>query len=510
MNKLILASISFLFSISFIGPLRARNNSAALLVTNSSLVHFSSSVHSINEIDGIAVIEVSSDNNSLNQVSVDYATSDDTATAGQDYTAVSGTLTFPVGQSSTSFTVPIFQDSMLEGDETVLLTLNNPIMSPQTAELTIHDSNIAMRKYFPITPGSVWQYADNGSPPYAVTVPFESIRVNNNATNTMKFMRSGVKQYYSNDAQGIALNRLYIPRLPIAGIGDKNATLTASPPIVIAPEIATIGQTSYSTGIFHLSAPGVRFADAPYTANFTVQGYETVTVPVGTYDTVKLQGFIYINGQLSFSQLFYLAKDVGIVKLSDLISSVQAELLSTNTQLHDMAVTKLNAPVRVTFSPNLMPITKNIKVSLQNRGPLLETIPDMEMLKRFVHLNIESLGSCPVPQVALKTVTMPLLIKPKQNLIVDFIVPFDCANDLDVNTAKNTGHEDYRYTVSLNYSLLDGETDGHPSDDICPRTVLPPYIIDTYSGGKFKDYGCGSIKADRTFGGLVVTDLTGP
>ena len=59
-------------------------------------------------------------------VTVDYATADDTATAGSDYTATSGTLTFEGGTTSKTITVPISDDESEESDETFTLTLSNP------------------------------------------------------------------------------------------------------------------------------------------------------------------------------------------------------------------------------------------------------------------------------------------------------------------------------------------------------------------------------------------------
>ena len=58
-------------------------------------------------------------------VSVDYATSDGTAHAGSDYTATSGTLVIPAGSLSAVIDVPISRDTLVEGDETVTLTLSN-------------------------------------------------------------------------------------------------------------------------------------------------------------------------------------------------------------------------------------------------------------------------------------------------------------------------------------------------------------------------------------------------
>ena len=50
-------------------------------------------------------------------VSVNYATRDDSATAGNDYVAAAGTLTFAAGQTSKTFTVAIRGDKKREADE---------------------------------------------------------------------------------------------------------------------------------------------------------------------------------------------------------------------------------------------------------------------------------------------------------------------------------------------------------------------------------------------------------
>ncbi|HEX3300802.1 MAG TPA: Calx-beta domain-containing protein, partial [Actinomycetota bacterium] len=57
---------------------------------------------------------------------VDWATSDATATAGSDYTAGSGTLTFNPGETSKPISVDVLGDTTFEADETFTVTLSNP------------------------------------------------------------------------------------------------------------------------------------------------------------------------------------------------------------------------------------------------------------------------------------------------------------------------------------------------------------------------------------------------
>jgi hypothetical protein len=59
-------------------------------------------------------------------VTVSYATADATATAGSDYQAASGTLTFAPGETSKTVTVQIIGDRLAEAHETFVLNLSAP------------------------------------------------------------------------------------------------------------------------------------------------------------------------------------------------------------------------------------------------------------------------------------------------------------------------------------------------------------------------------------------------
>ena len=58
-------------------------------------------------------------------ITVNYATVDGTATAGLDYTATSGTLTFQVGETDKTISVPVLDDDIDEGNEKLTLVLSN-------------------------------------------------------------------------------------------------------------------------------------------------------------------------------------------------------------------------------------------------------------------------------------------------------------------------------------------------------------------------------------------------
>ena len=77
------------------------------------------------EEDAALEFAVTLDAASTAPVTVDYATSDGTATAGSDYTATQGTLTFAPGETSKTLSVPIADDEVEDGGETLTLTLGN-------------------------------------------------------------------------------------------------------------------------------------------------------------------------------------------------------------------------------------------------------------------------------------------------------------------------------------------------------------------------------------------------
>jgi hypothetical protein len=109
-------------------------------------VDFSTNSYSVDESAGTATITVTLSAASGVTATVDYATSDNTATAGSDYTTASGTLTFSPGITQMTFTIPITNDTLFEGNETLTLTLSNPVSATlagvnNPASLTIIDND---------------------------------------------------------------------------------------------------------------------------------------------------------------------------------------------------------------------------------------------------------------------------------------------------------------------------------------------------------------------------------
>ena len=89
-----------------------------------------------------AVFSVTVSSTLASALTIDYDSADATATAGADYTAVSGVLTIPAGSSSGTIVVPVLGDLLLEDDETFEVVLSNAsagILVDDLAEGTILD-----------------------------------------------------------------------------------------------------------------------------------------------------------------------------------------------------------------------------------------------------------------------------------------------------------------------------------------------------------------------------------
>jgi hypothetical protein len=79
-------------------------------------------------------------------VTVNYATSDGTATAPADYVSTTGTLTFLPGVTSQTFTVPINDNGLPSADKTFSVNLSSPMNAVlgtwSTSTVTIYDDEL--------------------------------------------------------------------------------------------------------------------------------------------------------------------------------------------------------------------------------------------------------------------------------------------------------------------------------------------------------------------------------
>jgi hypothetical protein len=171
-------------------------------------------------------------------VTVAYATANGTATAGSDYTAKSGTLTFAAGATTQTVSVPVIGDTLDEADETFLVNLSSPVNA------TIADAQ------------GVGTIVDNDPTP-SLTVADVSVTEGNsgsvNAVFTVKLSA----------ASGQSVSVAYATADSTATAGSdyaaKSGTLTFAPGTTSQTvSVSVLGDTTYEaneTFLFNLSSP---------------------------------------------------------------------------------------------------------------------------------------------------------------------------------------------------------------------------------------------------------------
>lgn len=166
---------------------------------------------------------------------------------------------------------------------------------------------------------------------------------------------------------------------------------------------------------------------------------------------------------------------------------------------HDLAVSKVKAPKKISRSETNPAPVKAVKLTLVNQGSDTETIDDQTELESLVALTWTSLPGpnslCPAPNTVLVPPKngFPLVLETKKKLNLTYDVTWNCAND-DAQSGKDEPHADFELAVTVDHSIF-GEPDSDPSDDTCPRPA---------SGD---DKGCGGKDANGDIGGPIQTDV---
>jgi hypothetical protein len=289
-------------------------------VLDGGSLQFSASFFSVSESGGNALITVNRIGGTAGEARVDYASSDGSAVAGQDYTATSGTLTFANGVSTQTFSVPIINDALHESNETVNLTLTNAggsgsLGSPATASLSIVDNDpspilsindVQVVEGNSGTTNAVFTVTLTGATALTATVSFAT------ANNTANF----------SDYQPTAGQLSFSPgettkTITVAVIGDTinepnetffvnlntptNATLSRSTGVgtILNDDTPTLRFTALDFPIAENSASGfvtvsvVRSGDTSGAATVDYRTTDTDTFTVGCADTVNNLGSAY-------------------------------------------------------------------------------------------------------------------------------------------------------------------------------------------------------------------------
>ncbi len=176
---------NFSLQLSIIGPANVRlginiNHTITIISEDPNLtgtIEFSSLTSNFNEGDNTAIITVSRSPGSKGDISVEFTTSNGSATFGNDYTAKTGVLNFTDGGTlSQTISIIIIDDALLESSENFTISLSNVTGGASLTANTIHtvtidDNEIAQfgRLIFSITTSSVVENIATGTAIVSVT-----------------------------------------------------------------------------------------------------------------------------------------------------------------------------------------------------------------------------------------------------------------------------------------------------------------------------------------------------
>jgi hypothetical protein len=248
---------------------------------------------------------------------INFATSDSTATAGSDYTATSGTLTFGPGELSKDIAIPIINDNLFEtGDETFTLTLSNPIggaflTAPNVGTINLSDDDL--QPNVTVAPTARITEGDSGTQNIAVNVTLSTPSVQ---TVTVNYATSNGSAVAGSDYVASS-GTVTIPagsttatiNIPINGDTNIEPTETFNITLSNATNVAFIANPVASVFIVNDDAT-LQFNQAAVSVNESA-GFVNVTVTrVGdflrastvrfaTTDTAGLQNCQLANGKAS-------------------------------------------------------------------------------------------------------------------------------------------------------------------------------------------------------------------
>lgn len=226
-----------------------------------------------------------------------------------------------------------------------------------------------LTEYYPLNSNNRWTYTANRIPdPLTVTVLPGTTGIGGVATKALRTSQ-GITTYMTNDANGI---KLYRRTVPLDG-----TTLTASynPRIARGKATACIGDNETTSGTVKLSVPDLGSATVNYSSRSFVEAEETVVVPAGTFNTVRMRwvtrAFGTIDGEAfdeTLTEFNWFARHIGAVRqqVDDANGTITARLTSTN-----VIPPRSNLSLRIVDAPD--PVSTGAQLQYQlivnNSGP---------------------------------------------------------------------------------------------------------------------------------------------
>lgn len=302
-------------------------STATLTIANTNVgFAFQAATNSFLETSGTVPIFVQRIGSTSASVQVSYSTVSGTAVNGVNYTAVSGTLNFGVGESLKAISLPLLYDPQVTGNLDLTLKLSSPSMgtvlsSPSNTVVVVEDADAGLS----FTNASTSVQKNSGVAVITVvcsntnvepvivnsnTVPLEVQYATENGTAVagVDYVATQGTLIFTN---GIATNTFTVPILNNTLVtGDKTFTVTLSNPTapgkLIPPSTETVDIVDDNTG-FQFSQPTYLVAKNGISATINVlrTGYTNDTAAVNFVATngtaISPNNFTATNGTLIFT-----------------------------------------------------------------------------------------------------------------------------------------------------------------------------------------------------------------
>lgn len=245
---------------------------------------------------------------------------------GGEYSINGGAFTANAGTVTNGQSVAVRLTSPATYGGTAAATLN---IGGVSATFNVATPAINTAVYFPLVQGYGWVTNRNGSP-YATSTVSTSQIVNGVTTTgiTDTAVDGELTSFYTNDANGLRLHRLFTPATDIPGCGIVAETDTLNTPMVLLPASGTIGQSVTTSGTLIADAGVCGNLALGYASTSTLQAFERVMVPAGHFDALKVRVALQVAGPSTTTTIWY-APGVGQVKELNEDGTLY-ELASTN------------------------------------------------------------------------------------------------------------------------------------------------------------------------------------
>jgi hypothetical protein len=227
---------------------------------------------------------------STHGVTVGYYTGGGTATAGKDYTATSGTLSFNPGQTSATVAVPVLVDPINDGNETFNLYLSQPAnvsLGRAVGTGTIVDNILGVQGPSPTYISESSTYTGVGSVVDSIGTSWTAAvdYGDGSAAQTITLNADGsfsLNHFYANSGNYV-VTMVVTNNLGQSGVGYAKVIVNNVAPTVNAGPDVTTNEGSLVTLYGSASDPGV---NDHLTYNWTEQGSSGNPVTIGNTPTV--------------------------------------------------------------------------------------------------------------------------------------------------------------------------------------------------------------------------------